>query len=439
MLRSATLKGRTLQLIIHKGSQEIGGTCIQLSQDATTILLDLGIPLKEGSRPVDIRVLKPDAVFVSHPHQDHYGLIMDTDPLIPIHMSELGKSLIDAARIFSHQPPLSNDFHFFKPWVPVDMGPFKITPYLMDHSSPDSFAFLVEADGKRLFYTGDLRAHGRKCVLFERLIENPPPDIDVLLMEGTMLGRTSDDFPTESAVEDKIVETIKGQRNTSFVICSSQNIDRIVSVFRACKRTDKLLVVDVYMAWVLEQMKLVSDRVPNMFWDEVKVIVSKDQYSQYETVKANPEFFGDFQNEIFKPEHRIEQYEIIAAPAAYVQAIRLSGSKFIVGYLTDNPVNVVYSQWLGYLEQGQGQYGADVLNRLRNDSRINFVYAHTTGHAFLKDLKRLAAAIDPRILIPVHTDNPNEFNNYFKNVVVLNDGLEYGIPGESEKNKETSK
>ena len=156
---SATLRGRILQLIIHKGSQEIGGTCIQLSQDGTTILLDLGLPLREESKPVDLSALNPDAIFVSHPHQDHYGLIVDTDSSIPIYMSELGKRLIDAARIFSHQAPLSNDFHFFKPWISLDIGPFKITPYLMDHSSPDAFAFLVEADGKRLFYTGDLRAH----------------------------------------------------------------------------------------------------------------------------------------------------------------------------------------------------------------------------------------------------------------------------------------
>ena len=427
MNRSATLKGRTLQLIIHKGSQEIGGTCIQLAQDATSILLDLGLPLREESKPVDLSTLKPDAIFVSHPHQDHYGLVVDADPLFPIYMSALGKRLIDAARIFSHQPSLSNEFHFFKPGVPVDIGPFKITPYLMDHSSPDSFAFLVEAGGKRVFYTGDLRAHGRKGVLFERLIKDPPPDIDVLLMEGTMLGRNSEDFPTESTVEDEIVKTIRGQRNTSFVICSSQNIDRIVSVFRACKKTDKVLVIDVYTAWVLEQMKLVSDRVPNMFWDEVKVIVSKDQYTQYETVKANREFFGDFQNEMFKPEHRIEQDVVKAAPADFVQAIRLSGSKFIESYLTDHPVNVVYSQWLGYLEQDQDQYGADVLNRLRDDKRVNFVYAHTTGHALLKDLKRLAVALSPKMLIPVHTDCPEKFQEHFKQVVLVEDGQELDV------------
>lgn len=70
-----TTKGRTLRIVIHKGTSEIGGTCVELSENGVSILLDFGMPLKEGSSPVDVRELKPDAVLVSHSHQDHYGLI----------------------------------------------------------------------------------------------------------------------------------------------------------------------------------------------------------------------------------------------------------------------------------------------------------------------------------------------------------------------------
>lgn len=417
--RLATLKGTALQLVIHKGSQEIGGSCIQLSQEGTNILLDIGLPLREESKPVDLSTLKPDAIFVSHPHQDHYGLIVDIDPSIPVYMSDLGKRLIDAARIFNRQPLLSNDFHFFKPLVPLDIGPFKITPYLMDHSSPDAFAFLVEAGGKRIFYTGDLRAHGRKGILFERLVDNPPPDIDVLIMEGTMLERRSDDYPTESAVEEKIVEIIKAQSNTSFIITSSQNVDRLISAFLACKRTGKTLVIDAYTAWVLEQMKLVSDKVPNMSWAEVKVIITN---SQYQVMKANREFFEEFTSDIFDVDNRIKPDEILATPANHLQAIRLSGSRFIEPYLGEEPVNVIYSQWLGYLDKDDAKYGASLLNRLRDDPRVNFVYAHTTGHALLEDLKRLADALHPKMLCPIHTDYPTEFADHFENVTELEDG-----------------
>ena len=57
---------------------------------------------------------------------------------------------------------------------PIELGPFRITPYLMDHSAYDSYAVLIESDGQRVFYTGDLRGHGRKAALFERLVAHPP-------------------------------------------------------------------------------------------------------------------------------------------------------------------------------------------------------------------------------------------------------------------------
>jgi len=81
-----------LNIIIHRGASEIGGTCIQLSTDNTTILLDLGLPLNKNSRHIDVAALKPDAVLISHPHQDHFGLIDALDPEIPVFIGELGKN-----------------------------------------------------------------------------------------------------------------------------------------------------------------------------------------------------------------------------------------------------------------------------------------------------------------------------------------------------------
>ena len=52
--------------------------------------------------------------------------------------------------------------------TPVEIGPFRVTPYLVDHSAFDAYALLVEADGKRVFYSGDFRGHGRKRKLSRR-------------------------------------------------------------------------------------------------------------------------------------------------------------------------------------------------------------------------------------------------------------------------------
>lgn len=374
---------------------------------------------------MDIRDLKPDAVLVSHSHQDHYGLLEDLDESIPVYINELSRNLIDATRVFRHLQPLEKNFRFFGPWEPFEVGPFMVTPYLVDHSAPNSFAFLVEAGGARLFYSGDFRAHGRKGVVFEKLTREPLSDIDVLLMEGTMLERSDGGFPDESAVEEVMVETLECGRNASFLVCSSQNIDRIVSAFRACKRTGKTLVVDVYTAWVLEKMKLVSENVPNMFWDEVKVIV---RHGPYKVTKENPEVFGDFKGDIFKSEQRVLPEVLKSSPEEYLQVIRVSGARSIGGYVSDEPVNIIYSQWMGYLEEeGQGMHGVEELNKLREDPRANFIYAHTSGHAVLEDLKRFASALNPKMLIPIHTEYPGKFKQYFDNVIVLEDGQEFVV------------
>ena len=77
-----------MKITIHRGSNEIGGTCIQLSTEQSTILLDLGLPLRKDSKELDVAALKPDAVLISHPHQDHFGLIEALDHNVPVYAED---------------------------------------------------------------------------------------------------------------------------------------------------------------------------------------------------------------------------------------------------------------------------------------------------------------------------------------------------------------
>ena len=225
-----------MKIVLHKGSQEIGGTCIQLTTGKTSILLDVGLPLRAESRAVEVAQLAVDAALISHCHQDHYGLMTRLPQQTPIYIGKLGKSFIDAAKTFLGEEIREREYRHFQAWQPFAIGDFTITPYLVDHSAPDAYAFLIEADGKRIFYSGDLRSHGRKGKLFENLVKRPIRDLDLLFLEGTMLHRSNDQFPDEKSVEDAIFETIRQQKNISFLLSSSQNIDRVVSAHRACKR-----------------------------------------------------------------------------------------------------------------------------------------------------------------------------------------------------------
>jgi len=418
-----------MKILIHRGSNEIGGTCIQLSTKKTTILLDLGLPLSKTSKEINLSSIKVDAVLISHPHQDHFGLIDAIDPAIPVYIGELGKHLIDATRMLLSKELHCNKFIHFESWKSFQVGDFTIKPYLVDHSATDAYGFLIEAEGKLVFYSGDFRAHGRKSILFDKIVHDPPKNIDLLFMEGTMMERSNDDFSTEAAVEKKIYETTKDQNNISFLISSSQNIDRIVSAYRACLKARKTLIIDFYTAWVLEQVKMtltaqnIPIHVPTMEWDAISVYAD---FSQDKKLKENANFFGDFRRRAYQ--YRIKQEKIKENPAGFLYLSKMSKSKIMNIYKQEIPINVIYSQWLGYLQfKNTDYFGAEEMAAYRGDPQVNFVYAHTSGHATVKDLKAFANALKPKQLIPIHTEYSGKYKDLFDNVIEIVDGKPFEI------------
>ena len=243
-----------MRICIHRGTQEIGGTCIEHEAQGKRIVLDVGLPLDApedghegllprvpGFRETDDSLL---GVIISHPHQDHYGLTRNIRPAVPVYIGEAAHKILKAASSYVPNGHAFASPRFITHKKPVDIGPFHIAPYLVDHSAFDAYALLVESDGRRVFYSGDFRAHGRKAGLVESLINYPPKDIDVLLMEGTTIGRsgTSEGFSTESALEQEFAQAFRKTRGIHFIWASAQNIDRMVTIFRAAKQTGRTFI-----------------------------------------------------------------------------------------------------------------------------------------------------------------------------------------------------
>lgn len=84
----------------------------------------------------------------------------------------------------------------------------------------------------------------------------------------------------------------------------------------------------------------------------------------------------------------------------------------------------IWSQWDGYLKQ---ERGLTLLSSLAARN-IPVDHAHTSGHASIVDLKRLAEAVAPKMLVPIHTYEPQQFPAHFKAVNLKNDGDWWEVP-----------
>lgn len=139
-------------------------------------------------------------------------------------------------------------------------------------SAFDAHMLLIEVHGKRILYPCDFKAHGRKSSLTRRLMAAPPKNIDMLLMAGTNLGSDKSCI-TESDLEDSLVDLFRSTPARAFVAWSAQSVDRTLTPYRACLKSGRTLVIDLYTAKVMEALAEFG-MLPRPGWNNLKVVIS---------------------------------------------------------------------------------------------------------------------------------------------------------------------
>jgi ribonuclease J len=386
-----------VKLTVHRSTDQIGGNCIEVATDnGARVILDVGRPLDApngatGLLPKTLDLTAPlDGVLISHPHQDHYGLLEETPAEWPVYCGEATTKLIRlTSGIFGK--PIERDF---RPWIsgqPSQVGPFTVTPYLTDHSAFDAHMLLIEIGGKRILYSGDFRTHGRKAKLVEHMMANPPPAIDVLLMEGTNLGSDKPSM-SESDLEGDFEALFRETRGRVFVAWSAQNIDRTVTLYRACLKTGRTLVVDLYTAEVLEALAAFG-KLPQPDWPAMKVVVTS-AFSRMYRRKGDEAFV-----ERMVP-HGMSAKKLVATPEKWVIMVRPSLVRdFEPAGITPTPDDAwSWSMWRGYLKNEDGARLQEWFER----GGARAAHIHTSGHASPTNLRAFAKSMDPTWLVPIH-------------------------------------
>jgi ribonuclease J len=386
-----------VRLTVHRSAHEIGGNCIEIAEDGGhRIILDVGRPL---DAPTDAKNLLPrslnmaapcDGILISHPHQDHYGLLEEVPAAWPIYCGAATERLIKlSSAIFGKELP-----HAFHPWksgASLQIGPFTLTPYLIDHSAFDAYMVLIEVHGKRVLYSGDFRTHGRKFALTQRLMAAPPKDVDVLLMEGTNLG-SDKPCTTESNLEDAFVDLFRSTAGRVFVAWSAQNVDRTVTLYRACLKAGRTLVVDLYTAEVMEALAGFG-RLPRPGWKNLKVVVTSAFARMYR--RTGREAFV----EKMVP-YGISAAKLAETPERWVVMVRMSLIRdYAPKGVTPNPDDAwCWSMWRGYLGNEDGA----LVSKWFEDGGSRADHIHTSGHASSAVLRSFAHAVKAKRFVPIH-------------------------------------
>lgn len=370
-----------MQIIIHRGTHQIGGCAAEIRTDSTRILIDFGAELPDAEGNISSDTLQIDGlncgradfdgVFLTHYHGDHIGLVSGIMEPIPIF---LGETAIDILKTFSERvqnsyKDISGRLRPFTALQPITVGDITVMPIPADHSAYDAYMFLIEAEGKRILHTGDFRLHGFRGKATPKLLCRYAQDIDVLIIEGTRLSRYTRHTMSELELQKEIFREIRSHKYV-FALCASTNIDRLASFYNATPR-GRYFVCDKYQKSLLD------------------VIAAKSCSRWYQFDKAL--VYGE---------------NLKLRERGFVMPARVNRSFQKIMSMYPEAV-LIYSMWEGYLDGRSPELSQFVLPFKETG---NIRYLHSSGHATLLDTQIICKAVMPKKgIIPIHTENGEAF------------------------------
>lgn len=392
-----------MKIHIHRGQNQIGGSIIEISTDSTRLIFDVGTQLEETEQ-IEIPKIdglfrgkkKYDAVYISHYHSDHIGLLGNLVEGIPVYMGEKAFGILNSSYAYRKLDMSFSPQYIYDGQV-VNIGDIAVTPILCDHSAFDSYMFIVEAEGKRILYTGDFRANGR--LDFDRLLERLPK-VNAVIIEGTTLSR-DDNIQNieEEQLEEIAVKYLEKCNGPAFVMTSAMNIDRIKTIANVARRTGRILLEDLYMAGIASA----SGRAIPDYKNDIRVFMTKGN-SEYEELCR----YGVA---------KIGKSEI--AKSKFIMCVRSSMKSYLKKLSESMSFEggvLFYGMWKGYMKQPQMK---DFIEYMQKKG-VKLHILHTSGHADSLTIDRLIQKVKPDVIVPIHTENADWFKKYEREYAICN-------------------
>lgn len=404
-----------MEVRIIKGTNQIGGCITEItSSKGTRIIIDFGEDLVEDNQKVKkqnpnidgltIGTKKYDAVFITHSHSDHIGLINYILDDIPVYVEPMSKIVYKLLGVFTYQGIRfkTNDMKFNESIIINDMV---ITPYFVDHSAYNSCMLLVECDGKRMLHTGDFRSNGLKGNEFDKTLKELG-SVDIIVTEGTTLSREDIDNETEEHLMKRAKEVFN-KYNQVFILQSSTNIDRIKVFYDAATETGKTFIEDIFTSNLTLNLK--DKSIPNpLNRDNVYTWITS-KYGKDKSQKFKQKYVNKFKERSKQKSYKDKKYCLMVKSSMLEAIIKLYNKNMI-----DNAC-LIYSMWDGYKEKEETKI---FLEEIKKYGIHDIIDLHTSGHADRKTIK-LLNKLQAKKVIPIHTTEPEKLKEILDNVVLV--------------------
>lgn len=384
---------RTVRVGFLGGQGEIGKNCCFIEHDGQIILIDCGMTFPDEDA-FGIDIVLPDlsylherakdirGLFVTHGHEDHIGAIpyLLRETSVPVYGSRLVLGFLSPK--LEEMKVRGFKGHALEAGVRVEVGPFEVTPFRVNHSIADAFGFAVKTPIGTIVHTGDFKFDqtpvDAEVTDYQFLGECGQKGVLLLLMDSTNAERPGY-TQSEKVVGQRLREIFWNRSGRILVTTFASNVHRIQQVFNAAasvgrkvgvigrSMTDTVGIAAELGYLSIPRETLVDVDAITRLPDERVVLLTTG--SQGEPMSALAR--------IASGDHR--KVAIKTGDTVVLAATPVPGNETLVS----RTVDLLFRQ------------GADVIYEPTSG-------VHVSGHASQEELKLMLNVIRPRFFVPTH-------------------------------------
>ena len=302
---------------------------------------------------------------------------------------------------------------------------FTIKAYPVDHSIYGATAYVIEGD-TTLAYTGDIRVHGERkedTWAFAKSAKHA----SILIVEGTRLSKKEHPYVEEHDVYENCLTKVEQEKGLVIADFSPRNFERLKMFTSIAKKTDRQLVITEKDAYVLEG--LISCGM-NLGTENIVIYKKISDRVEWWQKYVRADLSYNFGSDLW-PDKFVVPSEISSDPENYILAFSLydipnlmdikpSGGLYI--YSSTESLSEEQDFDFLLLHNWLTHYGIKSAGFKINPHTLKPEFEkgyHTSGHVHPADLEGIISTIDPRYIIPVHTENPEWFEEHFEGRVII--------------------
>jgi ribonuclease J len=397
---------------VVQGGSEVGGTCVKVVDGDRVLVFDQGLRFSRFRRlygfrvrpagPSELRDLgvlpsleeleRAEALYITHLHLDHLGLLGDLPDELAIRVpSEEALELVsgwyrDSPDWTAYIPPrYSAAVEEAEPRVTDKRG---VVALPVPHSAYPSTAYLYFGSDETVLYTGDFRfeplAHADRLypyTLFTYFEENPDVKVDKLVVEGTNFGRPV--WPLSWSDALPLLRRLLAVKGPLLVALHRLELDLLAALLDELKAAGRRVVVASEK--LLDTIELWFGRLG----------LPTEGLLRDPSLAERPSFI------------ELAGYEDLRDPSSYTVVADLYE---LVEFARDAAREVELGGGLALLmlSEHEGEEGVEEAVALGWLRRLGLqpYRLRVSGHYYPHELAKLLQLAKPRELVPVHTEDP---------------------------------